>query len=317
MAKLFSQRVKQPNSELRYDFAEDERSRILHIVRQVGRDRLQEGLKQLEALLRRTYGSLVADGSVPASDAVIKHFYHCNMELALDFIEGLFHVDGFWGDRDHANLSIYAGEMDMYVKNINSYVTQINEIFLECGLGFELTPFALATKMVRVRNSTKELPLATFEDAAIPQIILKSSQYEHERIVKPALEFLRDPRFHVANSEILAAHEDFRHLRFNGAITSCGSAFESVLKTICDLKGWPYDPDRDTVSKLIGICRENGLFPGFYAPIFEAAGTVRNKLSDGHGRGPDPLYEVNQSNAEHMIQMTSAHILLIVKLAVL
>ena len=217
-------------------------------------------------------------------------------------MEGLFHVEGFWGGNFHDSATI------------NSYVVQINEMFLECGLGFELTTFNVVSTNEKVCVPGIPFPLNR-NLIEIPQVILKSSQYEHEQIVKPALEFLRDPRFHVANLEILEAHEDFRHGKYDGAITSAGSAFESVLKTICDLKGWTYDKDKDTVSQLIGICREKGLFPGFYAPVFEAAGTIRNKLSDGHGRGPDPLYEVNQANAQHMIQMTSAHILLLVRLA--
>ncbi len=58
MAKLFSQRNREPQSELRYFLTEDERSRVLHILRQVGIDRFQSGLDELEGLLQRTYGLL-------------------------------------------------------------------------------------------------------------------------------------------------------------------------------------------------------------------------------------------------------------------
>lgn len=143
----------------------------------------------------------------------------------------------------------------------------------------------------------------------------KNKQFSHETTIRPCLEFLADPRFHTANAEMLKAHDDYRKGDYADAITSCGSAFESVLKTICDHHSWAYDPDKDTCSKLVGICRDNGLFPPFYAPIFEATGTIRNKLGDAHGRGPTPIYAIRKEHVDHMIQITSAHILLLVELA--
>jgi hypothetical protein len=65
---------------------------------------------------------------------------------------------------------------------------------------------------------------------------------------------------------------------------------------------------------MIHICRGNNLFPPFYTEVFKNAGTVRNKLG-GHGKGPNPQYEINAENVDHMIQMTSAHITLLAKLA--
>jgi hypothetical protein len=36
----------------------------------------------------------------------------------------------------------------------------------------------------------------------------------------------------------------YRRGRYADALTSCGSAFESVLKTICTAKKWLYNPDK-------------------------------------------------------------------------
>jgi hypothetical protein len=88
-----------------------------------------------------------------------------------------------------------------------------------------------------------------------------------------------------------------------------------VLKTICDLQGWRYDPDKDTCARLVKICKENGLFPPLYEAILVGTGTIRNKLGDAHGRGPNPVHQASQEQAAHMIQMTSAHITLLVGLA--
>jgi hypothetical protein len=111
------------------------------------------------------------------------------------------------------------------------------------------------------------------------------------------------------------AFEKIRKGDYPDAITSCGAAFESVLKTICDAKGWIYDRDKDTSAKLVGICRDNGLFLPFYAPIFEGVGTVRNKLGDAHGKGPRPVQSATREHAEHMIALTCTHIDFLVRQA--
>jgi hypothetical protein len=315
MAKLFSQRNRQPELELRYEFFDHERERILYVLAQIGKSEFEFALNEVAAMLRRAYGRLVEPtmsfySSGKTSDEAISHFRNCSQEGVLDFIEAFFQTEEI---------------VDLHSQATDRLVREINELFLECGLGFELTPFMIHTveidrppgpvgiDQIGVFRRTERSPVATNFD--YPQIILKSSQFEHEQIVKPALELLRDRRFQVANNEMLSAHEDYRNGKYDGAITKCGSAFESVLKTVCDLKGWTFDPNKDTTSILIRICKDNSLFPGFYAPIFEAAGTIRNKLSDGHGRGPSPLYTVEKLNAEHMIQMTSSHILFLVKSA--
>jgi hypothetical protein len=68
-------------------------------------------------------------------------------------------------------------------------------------------------------------------------------------------------------------------------------------------------------AKLVGICRDNQLFPSFYAPVLEATGTIRNRIGDAHGRGPDPLYPVAKEHADHMIRLASTNITFLVGLA--
>jgi hypothetical protein len=86
------------------------------------------------------------------------------------------------------------------------------------------------------------------------------------------------------------------------------------MKTICKLKNWEYDKEKDTTAKLVAICKANGLFPSFYVTGFENTGTVRNKLSSSHGRA-DELYTVTDAHVDHFIQATSAHIVFFIKLA--
>ncbi len=46
-----------------------------------------------------------------------------------------------------------------------------------------------------------------------------------------------------------------------------------------------------------------------------AVGTVRNKLSNAHGRGPTPSHVAEKDHADHMIQLTSSHITFLIRRA--
>jgi len=129
------------------------------------------------------------------------------------------------------------------------------------------------------------------------------------------LHLLSEPKFKSANEEILQAHKHFRNGDFEASINACGQSFESFLKTICTLKKWKFDANRDTVKDLIEICAKNSLFPSFYTEIFKASGIIRNKFGS-HGKGPMPQHDApDERHTEHMIQQTSTHILLLARLA--
>jgi hypothetical protein len=140
----------------------------------------------------------------------------------------------------------------------------------------------------------------------------------HDGVVKPALKLLADPKFNGANDEFLKAHEHYRHGRHKECLAECLKAFESTMKTICDLKGWPYQP-RDTAKALIDTCIANGLFPAFMQShvgnlrtILESGvPTVRNKLG-GHGQGAT-VTTVSESIARFALHSTAANILLFVE----
>jgi hypothetical protein len=197
---------------------------------------------------------------------------------------------------------------------VRSSAVTINRIFEEEGVGYELTP----PKVVDTGKCAYLFGRPTHTNylrTEHPRILKKGQRTLYEKVVQPALEVLRDSRLTTANSELLNAFDEVRNGDYADAITSCGAAFESVLKTICDLKSWSYDPDTDTCAKLIGICRKEGLFLPFYTSIFEGVGTVRNKLGDAHGKGPKPAYVAAREHAEHMIAMTCSHIEFLVRQA--
>lgn len=301
MNEVYSRRSQQPDM-FRYDVPNEVRSRILHNLRQladdleshVGFDNL---LNKVGERLLSQYGGLrrpAYEAARQSNDPVIQHFFSCRDDEALDFVEVCIQVE-----------PLGIG---------NRFVDAVNTIFREDAIGYELSPL-----VQRETNEPAFLHGRRLSGKTIrfdfPKFVRKDESLLHEQSVRPCLEVLGNPKFSTANAEMLKAHEDYRKGNYPDSITACGSAFESVLKTICDHHGWPYDPDKDTCVKLVNTCREKGLFPPFYTPIFDATGTIRNKLGDAHGRGPVPMFAVGKEHVDHMIQMTSAHIVLIVGLA--
>jgi hypothetical protein len=300
---LFSKRKAQTRDTFRYDLPQNVRNRIVYVLANAlsndmtafgqGIDvhRLFEeaGKKALEQ-----YGGLHADPSHRSIDrAALDHFSNCGDEHALDFLELIFQTPPYF--------------------LLAPLVDQINKVFQDEGIGYELTPLReidLGKIVNRFGGSGGRRVEYEF-----PKIVRKDTEYLHNEVVRPCLEALGRTGLETALSEMMKAHEAYRKRQYEDAIADAASAFESTLKTICSKKGWVYNPDKDTLSPLVKTCSTNGLFPTFYNPTFEAVGTLRNKMSDAHGRGPKPLYKVGKEHADHMIQMTSAHITFVVKQA--
>jgi hypothetical protein len=233
----------------------------------------------------------------------LQHWISCPTDWALDFLELLFRCPGYW--------------------NRQGAVELINQILQEEGIGYELTPYKITLPdPPPVPPGERPVSRPRFIDPAdipssvqYPQVIEKASEYMHEETIRPCLDLLTNPKFKSANEELLKAHKEYREGNYADAITDCGSAFESVMKTICEVKDWPYDKETATCRELVEICKDEGLFPGFYAPFFIDAGTIRNKLGDAHGKGPMPRSTATKEHFEHMVQITSANILLFARLA--
>ena len=123
------------------------------------------------------------------------------------------------------------------------------------------------------------------------QIIRISSEFTHSEIVKPALQLLHDQSYSGAQEEFLKAHEHYRKGNFEEALVECHKAFESVMKVICEKRGWDCGED-PTVGKLIETCFKKKLIPKFLQSHYESlenllktgTPTIRNKLG-AHGSG--------------------------------
>lgn len=299
-SRPFSKRDKPKSDILKYDIPHRVRNRILHILYALA-DRFQgEMTMTLEDAARKCLqetGELhEKQNSIPRrrnkSNRALEHFLTCPDEQVIDFIEWCFQSEGYRAKQDG--------------------VDAINRVFREEGIGYEFSPYViLSTRM----GGDAYGGITQYHKVQFPEATKKSSEVLHATTIMPCLHLLGRPAFKTANSEMLHAHEQFRKGHFDAAINACGQAFESVLKTICTKKKWRYDRNKDGLAKLIEICSAHKLFPSFYTEIFKASGIIRNKFGS-HGKGPRPLHGVaGVGHADHMIQQTSAHILLIMRLA--
>lgn len=152
------------------------------------------------------------------------------------------------------------------------------------------------------------------------QIIRIDSQFVHAEIVKPALTLLSDQCYEGAQEEFLNAHKHYREGNYKETLTDSLKAFESTLKTICEIRKWPYSKT-DTARTLIDTCFKNGLIPAMLQSQFNSlqsvlgsgVPTLRNKMS-GHGQGAVPT-AVPSYLAAYTLHLTAANIVFLLNAA--
>jgi hypothetical protein len=213
----------------------------------------------------------------------------CKDEEFLDFVEYIFSVECLF----HV------------VHDNNEYVAQVNKLFALDGLGFELTNFVVERPGEGLYGGTA---IAT---RAWPQVIRKDDQAIHEPAIKPVLHFLSDPAYNSANIEYLEALDDYRKEDWGDSLTKCCSAFESVMKIMCERHKWKYSQD-DTAGPLIKAIVDNGkLEPHFEQNLISIA-TLRNKYSKSHGAGIQPK-KATPAIALFGLNLTASAILFLLK----
>ena len=206
--------------------------------------------------------------------------YEKNVERALDAIELSFRViDRMTRDRNYLNRNNGS-------KIADEAIEELNTRFQEHGIGFQYT------------NGT---------------IIRIDSMLLHAEIVKPALRLLKEKCYAGAQQEFLKAHEHYRHGKAKEALNECLKSFESLMKAICDKRGWAYNKSA-AAKELIQVCFDKGLIPSFWQQQYASLRTMlessvptgRNKLS-GHGQGTSPV-TVPPYLVSYMLHMTAAAI---------
>lgn len=150
------------------------------------------------------------------------------------------------------------------------------------------------------------------------QFVRVDSQLIHAETVVPALRLLSDSAFAGPNKEFLNAHEHFRHGRYEVAVAEANKAFESTMKTICSLRGWPYDKNKATAKDLINVIIQNKLVDAWgqeqllgLDKCLQGLPTLRNKTA-GHGGGP-VVRDLPERFAAYALHLAATNIVFLVE----
>ena len=189
----------------------------------------------------------------------------CPGEEFLNFLEDIFNVECFF----HVN------------RDATRAVDELNQLLRIDNLPYSVTHFVIETVQ---ETSGRYAGHTSTYTRAYPKVIMKESDVMHENAIAPALALLQKPYFRGANSEYLAALEDYRKGDIGDCLTKCGSSFESLLKVICERKRWRYS-QTDTASTLIKQVLPNTQLDGYFEPLLIIVATLRNRLSSAHGAG--------------------------------
>src|SRR6266478_557484 len=181
-------------------------------------------------------------------DQCQRYLQTADTEDALDIIELTFR----WVDRVVRDIHPYRREQE-HLADPDEAIDELNARFREHGVGYEYSS---------------------------GEIIRVDSKYLHAEAVKPALTLLQGAGklFSGPLDEFLKAHEHYRKGEAKDAISWALKAFESTLKAICTARSWPFDPQKDTASKLLEIVFANGLVPSYLQNQFTA---LRSLLESG------------------------------------
>lgn len=182
-----------------------------------------------------------------------------------------------------------AGSSGAY-PNVSTAINGLNRRFRQHDLGYQFNVQANGGIIMRV-----------------------DSEFVHSEIVEPAILALDRQGFTGALDEFLKAHEEYRHGHNKDAMNEARKAFESVLKSICTAKNWPYTEGANA-SHLVSLVLDKELLPkslesylgGVRTILTSGVPTLRNK-SSGHGQGP-VIREVPDHLAAFALHLTASNI---------
>ena len=220
----------------------------------------------------------------------------CTSDEFLDFIELSFKVQHPPRSRNGSSAVIDA----------------VNEVFRQGSLPYRLTDYLTVEEEL---EGVSQLNSGTYgrsvtKIVAYPMIIVVEEEVSYKEAVKPALAILDRHEFAVANTEFRDGLEHYRRDRHQDCLTSCGSALESVLKVICDRKGWNYN-NRAALGELLELVIAQLGLEAVYAEKFKLLATIRNRSSSSHGGGGSPRV-VDRHLAQYMVTDTAATIVFLV-----
>ncbi|MGA2146712.1 MAG: hypothetical protein ABSH49_17315 [Bryobacteraceae bacterium] len=243
-------------------------------------------------LVRTGRLKLTAHGSGGDPREAVAYVLTCPGVEFLDFLEDIFSNDAFF--------QVNLGDA--------SIVDELNALLRQDRLPYSLTHFVWEEVQ---QTSGRFQGHMSRQIRAYPKVIMKESEILHASAIAPALELLSQPHFAGADGEFRAALEDYRKGDIGDCLVKCGSAFEIVLKVICQRKRWPYK-QTDTANTLIKTVLTNTSLENYFEPLLIIIATLRNKMSTAHGAGSTPR-QVPRHLAQYALNITASAMLMLVQ----
>lgn len=288
--EVFSRREKAPTRQQRKPLSGEFRNRVVMLLRDHLRAGFGDFLRELHRHLSYLHGRpqlFKGNTALTTEDDLLEFLFSCSDEHFLDAIEITF-----------------KGRFDGISWPSNPLIPSINKFFAVDDLPYHLTDYTV------VESQSSRYAGTQIELTEYPRIIAKDNQAVHQGVIEPALHLLNSNAFKHANAEFLKALEDHRKGDYLDCLVKCGSAFESVMKVLCDKRGIAYK-QTDTASPLIKALMSKSQLDSFWEQPLTLIATVRNRLSSAHGAGTQ-VKVVPQHVATYAVNATASAILLLV-----
>ena len=245
MFELLSERLKNKNGEpevyIYDDFSGEFRNQVFYIVSDVLDPYFENDHSDLWEFIHDSFarekglkklGNYEVTWAEYGEHNIEYYLDNSSSEDLLDFIDYTFNIF----DTVLRDVKPRYSYENNFNSNIDKAIQELNYRFKQHRLGYEF----VNGELIRVDNTVI-----------------------HHNVIKPALRLLYDENFIGAEEEIRKAFEYRRKSDNKNAILEAGKAFESTMKTICDLKGYTYDKAKDTAQKLIMILESNHFYPAY------------------------------------------------------
>lgn len=297
----YSKRKKRENGELSDIFNYDIIPNKLRIqISQIWDDAIGKQFEVwnlLSKVMRKELGvkELVAFSASPINECKDFLFEHQDTDEVLDIIELSFRIINTLVRSDNSD-----GQRYGRCQRPDEAIEELNQRFKESSLGYEF----VENKIIRVDR-----------------------KFIHNEITKPAIKLLYEEEFEGVSDEFFKAYENYKDKKYKDAILYAGKAFESVMKTICENKGYEYNKERDTANKLIQLLCNKDFIPmelkthmqslekvllSVKTTLESGLPTLRNRKG-GHGQGNEVVY-VPEQFVTYALNLAATNIVLLVDL---
>jgi hypothetical protein len=135
-----------------------------------------------------------------------------------------------------------------------------------------------------------------------------------DEVTAPCLSILSRDGFENAKRHFSDAYDELKKQKYDDALTDCGQALESVIKTRLHREGIAYN-EHDNLSKLLPIVKSNIVAPDFMQDylnnlikVIEGLATWRNKEGP-HGKTDGVISNINDTFVRFVLNQAASNVL--------